>query len=236
VTGRAAALTLAAMMLVGGVGVASAATGGSFLLGKSNQESSPASLSSSHGAALALSAPKNTAPFSVNRQKMVSNLNAQLVGGLNAASLKLSGGEGFVPPNADIQLNGDEVLPVTGTGRLPAGTYYVTATALIDLTTGDTGATCFIEKDNDINAQYSLGGASGSNFVQVAGTVAVLLKKGDTMHETCIVDGSNSGSEAIDAGITAIRVLSSSGKKGASGDTGLMVTTQPGVNGTRHSG
>src|ERR1700683_1389443 len=81
VTGRAAALTLAAMMLVGGVGVASAATGGSFLLGKSNQESSPASLSSSHGAALALSAPKNTAPFSVNRQKMVSNLNPQPVGG-----------------------------------------------------------------------------------------------------------------------------------------------------------
>jgi hypothetical protein len=220
-TGRVGALAVAGIMLLGGAGVASAATGGRFLLGKSNSESGPASLSSSRGVPLPLNAPKNTAPLAVGRRKMVSNLNAQFVGGLSAASLKLSGGEGFALPNADIQLNGDTVVQVAATGRLAGGTYYVTATALIDLTVNDTGATCFIGKNNDPNAQYSLGGGTGSNFVQVAGTVSVLLKKGDVLQETCIVNGTSSGSEAIDAGITAVRILASSGKKGASGDTGV---------------
>jgi hypothetical protein len=209
------ALTLAAVL--GATGVADGAiSSGAFILGRSNAESATASLSSSKGTPLSLSAPRNTAPLAVNRNAMVKNLNASFVGGLSSAGLKLSGGERFLPVEANKMITGDVFTKVAGTPRLAAGTYYVIATALINVTTGDTGATCVIEKDDDDVTMFAQGGADGAHFIQASETVALSLPKGGTVQESCMIKGTKVGSVVDDAGLTAIRISASSGKKAAS--------------------
>jgi hypothetical protein len=204
------------IMVVGGVGIADAATGGDFLLGKSNSESSPASLSNSKGTPLALSAPKNTAPLAVNRSTMVKNLNANFVGGLSATSIKPAGGDDFTPVDDGLAIAQLATVTVAQTGKLAAGTYYVFATANIELATGNSGAICHVVRADNVDHALSEGGASGSGSVQAAETVAVRLKNNERLAERCFTEGvGNSSSTVSDAGITAIRVLSSSGSKPA---------------------
>jgi hypothetical protein len=69
-------------------GTASAATGGTFLLGQSNPESAKATLSSSAGTPLALKAPSGAAPLQVNRKILVRNLNADYLAGLHASAFQ----------------------------------------------------------------------------------------------------------------------------------------------------
>jgi hypothetical protein len=95
------AIALTVGLVLGGAGLADAATGGNFILGKANHERSAASLINSKGTPLKLSAPPNRAPLSVNRKVMVQNLNAQYVGGLSASALQATGGDGFTAPAAD---------------------------------------------------------------------------------------------------------------------------------------
>lgn len=204
-------ITLA--LIFGGTGLASAATGGAFILGRTNSEATTAKLTNTRGTPLSLSAPKAKPPLVVNRSAMVGNLNANYVGGLSAGSLKVTGGDGFTDPNADVPLGHDIFTTITSTGHLPAGTYYVTATAMVDLTVGDTGAFCQVTKDN--TGQFvAQGGSSGSNFVQTVETGVVQVAAGGVLTESCIASGSGtSGTEVIDGAITAIRILSSSGAK-----------------------
>ena len=203
----AAALLLGAVLL-GGTGIAGAAAGRAFILGRSNAETSTARMSDSRGTPLSLSAARSKAPLAVNRSVMVKNLNAQDVGGLSASSVKLTGGDGIAAPNADIALEHNTNVEVAGTGPLPAGTYYVTATGLIDLTVGDFEGQCSIFKNHGFAG--AVGGGDGSNFVQAAESLTVQLTSGSTLQEYCDVDGTGDGSEAIDGSITAIRILASS--------------------------
>ena len=211
----AAAIALTLAVVAGGAGIAQAATGGTFILGHANSETSKATLSNSRGTPLALSAPRNTAPLSVNRSTMVTNLNSQLVGGLSAASLKATGGDGFTSSNADIPLNGDTFSRVTQTGKLAAGNYYVSASAVINLAPGDTAGNCFIERSGSLGGFFQEGSASGSGFVEVSETLAMAIHKGERIIEACGATGNAGGSEAISGGIIAIRVLSSSGTRPA---------------------
>lgn len=66
----AVAVTLA--LAVGGAGIADAATGGAFILGRSNKETSAATLANSRGTPLALSAPARTrmAPPAVSHERV----------------------------------------------------------------------------------------------------------------------------------------------------------------------
>jgi hypothetical protein len=201
------AIVVAVSLLVGGAGFADAATGGNFILGKANKESATASLSDSKGTPLALSAPAGKAPLAVNRNVMVSNLNAQYVGGLTANGLA-TGGEGFTMPETNAPIN-NSLTVVASTGPLAAGTYYVTATAFISVASGDSYAECSIVKDSDTSHPYSYGGAQQTGLIQAAETAAVTVVTGDTLKEVCNTGGTN-GSLADDAGILAIRVLSSS--------------------------
>ena len=204
------------IMAIGGAGIAGAATGGDFILGKSNSESSPASLSNTKGTPLSLSAPKNTAPLAVNRSTLVKNLNASFVGGLSATDLKPTGGDDFTPVDDGLDIPPLSAITVAQTGKLAAGTYYVFATAQIDLATGNTGAICHVFRANNVNHALSEGGASGNGFVQAAETIAVRVRNNERLEERCFVEGnSTSQSTVSDAGITAIRVLSSSGSKPA---------------------
>ncbi len=202
------------IMAAAGVGIADAATGGDFILGKANSESSTASLSNSKGTPLSLSAPKNTAPLAVNRSALVRNLNANFVGGLSATDLQPTGGDDFTRVDDGLTIPALAAVVAAETGKLAAGTYYVSATAMFDLATGNTGGICQVVRANNMNHPLSEGGANGGPFVQVAETVAVKLKSNERLAEKCFVQGTASSQSTIfDAGITAIRVLSSSGTK-----------------------
>jgi hypothetical protein len=209
----AAVIALSLALIFGGVGIAGAATGGAFILGRSNSETSTAKLSDSRGTPLSLSAPSNKAPLAVNRSALVKNLNAQYIGGLSAASLKPTGGDGFNSSN--ISIPSDAYTQVATTGPLSAGTYFVTATAQVHVEAGNSGALCLLTLNNDTNNPLQEGGETGGPFVQAAETVAVSVPSKDTVQEWCTVQGTNNASVLQLAGITAIRVLSTSGTKPA---------------------
>src|SRR5580704_699066 len=198
----AAVIALSLAFVFGGVGIAGAATGAALILGRSNTETSSAGLSDSRGTPLSLSAPKNKAPLAVNRSAMVPNLNAQYVGGLGEASLKLTGGSGYSPPNSDIALAHNSGRVVAKTGKLPAGTYFVTATALIDVSPGDFQGECGLYDPGYAGGE---GGSEGPGDVQAAEDLTVRLTVSGVIEEECYVSGTGDGSEAIDGGITAIR-------------------------------
>jgi hypothetical protein len=210
-----AAMVAATLALVfGGVGVAGAATGGNFILGKANSETTLASLNNSNGTPLKLIAPSNAAPLKVSNSNLVSGLNSQFVGGLSASQLA-TGGDGFTQPTTDTSLE-QTAVEVASTGALAAGTYYVNATALLNVASGDSFGFCYIARGSD-TAAVSYGGATQQQgWLQAAETAAVSIVSGDTLQEWCYSGGTN-GSFAYDTGITAIRVLSSSGTAPASG-------------------
>ena len=203
-----AAVAAAASLLIGGAGLADAATGGTFILGKANHETSTASLADTKGTPLALSAPAGKAPLAVNRKAMVKNLNAQYVGGMSATGLAVTGGEGFTTQGTNTGISNTPTA-VAGTGKLRAGTYYVTATAELNVATGDGFGLCYIAKGSAATVEINEGGALQEGTFTVAETAAVRVTSGATLQETCQTNG-NHGSTAGDAGIIAIRVLSSS--------------------------
>jgi hypothetical protein len=206
----AAAVAVTISLVLGGAGLADAANGGSFLLGRANKETATASLSNSRGTPLKLSAPKGRAPLAVNRSGLVKNLNAQYTGGLTAGQLQAAGGDGFTRQNASIPIDAKGEI-VTGTGHLPAGTYYVTATALLNVASGDQAGFCAIVRGSQPGTILAYGGQDGEGYVQAAETVAVAITAGDTIKEECGTRGTAGGSVTYNAGITAIRILSSHG-------------------------
>jgi hypothetical protein len=204
----ASVIVVTMALIFGGAGLAGAATGGAFLLGRSNTETSTAGLSNSRGTALSLSAPKNKAPLAVNRNVMVRNLNAQYVGGLSASALEPTGSFGADSDN--VALPSDAYTQVATTGPLAAGTYYVTATAEINVEAGNSGALCELTLNSFTDEPLQDGAETGNSFVQTAETTGVTVKAKDRLEEWCTVQGSNNASELRTASITAIRVLSSS--------------------------
>jgi hypothetical protein len=68
-------------------GTAAAATGGTFVLGKANTAETVSTLTNSTGPALSLRAPEGAAPLQVNRTVKVTNLNADLLDGIDSTGL-----------------------------------------------------------------------------------------------------------------------------------------------------
>src|SRR3954454_19460773 len=102
-----------AVTAVLGGGTAFAATGGTFLLGHSNTVKATTTLTSTHGAALALRAKAGKPALSVNTKGLVSNPNADLLDGQHAS--------GFLPVNGQAAdsaklggKNASSFLPVNG--------------------------------------------------------------------------------------------------------------------------
>jgi hypothetical protein len=198
-----AAITITVALIVGGAGFADAATGGNFILGTANHEEATASLTDSKGTPLSLSAPANVAPLAVNGKAMVANLNANYLGGLSASDMQSTGGDGFTSVDNVTPLSNSPTVVAT-TGPLAAGTYYVTATALV--TPGS--ASCYVAKGSSPQEQLSFStGSPDVPVVQDAATVAVSLAVRDTLQELCY--GAQASAEY--SAITAIRILSSSG-------------------------
>ena len=213
-------IAVALVLVFGGVGIAAAQTGGNFILGKENDETSEAYLNNSNGVPLKLVAPANVAPLRVSNPMMVSNLNAQFVGGQTASDLESSGGNGATGPttpiNNSVGSSGQKGADVAFTGGLPAGEYYVTATALLNIVTGDGYGYCYIALSPSPGVALQLGGASISGEFTAAETIALSVPQGDALQEWCY-SGGNNGSFVYNAGINAIKItnLYSVAAKGA---------------------
>jgi hypothetical protein len=151
---------------------------------------------------------------------VVANLNANYLGGLSATDVQPTGGDGFTPYNTSIPLSTSPATVVASTGPLPAGTYYVTATALMFLGGGGEG-NCYITTGSKPAGILATGGGYGSQQ-QAAETVAVSVTAGDNLQESCVANPAVGPASAGYAGITAIRILSSSGTTPAT--TGLRAS------------
>lgn len=194
-------------LIVGGAGLADAATGGTFILGKANGENATATLSDTKGTPLLLQAPAGKPAFAINRNIQIKNLNAEYVGGKTAAELQelqTNAGAGITLTNENIALSADN-QEVASTGPLPAGTYVVSATALVD-SIGD-AAFCYVSQAADADnsdTALSWGGGTSTGYVQAAETVVVTVTAKTTVSEWCY--GTVTGQTWFNAGITAIRV------------------------------
>jgi hypothetical protein len=209
------AVTLA--LVFGGVGIAGAATSGNpFILGQSNSETSESYLNNSNGVPLKLVAPATSAPLRVSNSNLVSGLNAQYVSGYNPLALAYGGAGYLAPPTPPVALDGAN-QQVASTGQLDAGTYLVTATAQMTISSADGAGYCFIRTGSN-PAEIQQGGSQQTGNAQAAETTAVSVSQGDTLQEWCRAGGSQSptGSTVYYAAITAIRVLDNNGTSQAS--------------------
>jgi hypothetical protein len=77
-------------LAVGGLGIATAANGGSLVLGQHNTATSTTKLADSNGSPLSLVGKKSKPPLKVNSSKQVKHLNASLLGGESASRLSHS--------------------------------------------------------------------------------------------------------------------------------------------------
>lgn len=194
-----AAVAVTAALIIGAAGFADAATGGNFLLGKANTDNATSILKDRTGTPLALSGPSGKSPLSVTSSTQVNRLNAQYVGGHSASQLQSTGGSGLTAGAADIPLTA-EYATIVSTGRLPAGTYYVSATALLF-----TGATepAYCEITTARVTDYGGGGGSDA-YTQAAETVVTTVPAGTVLSEECY--GTGSDQSVYNAAITALRI------------------------------
>jgi hypothetical protein len=197
-----ATVAVTVALIIGAAGFADAATGGNFLLGRTNTDNATSVLTNTTGVPLSLNASTGKAPLSVNSATQVNRLNAQYVGGDSASQLRSTGGVGITAAAADIPLTASYVA-VAATGPLPAGTYFVSATALL-YTGGAEPAYCVITPGPTSNG----GGGNANFYSQAAETTVVTVTSRTVVEEECLGDGT--GQDVYDAAITAIRINSSS--------------------------
>jgi hypothetical protein len=222
VVGAIGALCLTA----GGLGVATAANGGSLVLGQHNTATSTTTLKTSDGTPLSLVGKKSKAPLKVNSSKQVKHLNASLLGGLSAA--EVSAGSAAKTgtdekTGATLSDDPDDATLVARTAKLAKGTYYVSASALLDgPSSTDGGGFCFVsDSANNTDAALQFGGGGFSGFLQATETVAVKLATSHTISEFCY--GNDTGATVYNAGILATRIAHS--KTGSAIDVTALART-----------
>ncbi len=79
---------LCTIILAAAAGTAVAATGGTFVLGRSNTATTTTVLANTGGTALSLSSPSGRAPLAVSNSVKVARLNADQLDGLDSAALQ----------------------------------------------------------------------------------------------------------------------------------------------------
>ncbi|HEX3906412.1 MAG TPA: hypothetical protein VHW92_00610 [Mycobacteriales bacterium] len=192
------------------MGIATAANGGSLVLGHSNTATSTTTLKDKHGTPLSLVGKKSKPPLKVNSSKQVKHLNASLVGGQSASQLAVHGYSGQTQFSVEIPLTD---TPVVGaqTPVLPKGTYLINSAAMIQ---GAGGGFCFLNTSNDQEDAVQWGGgepgsASTFSYTPVALSAMVTVHTPVAWGAYC-VEGDAAGSTVYNAGITAIRVATDS--------------------------
>ncbi len=135
--------------LVLGSGTAYAATGGSFILGKSNSAGATSTLTNPNGTALTLNSKAGTPPLRVNRSTKVPNLNSDRLDGLDQSRFARANGTtgAFDLPSQAIDTDGNDIADVflvslgcpPGTKRTGGGGTDFTATGATFQNAPDTG-------------------------------------------------------------------------------------------------
>jgi hypothetical protein len=189
-----------------GLGIATAANGGSLVLGHHNSATKTTTLKDKDGTPLSLAAKKSKPPLKVNSSQQVAHLNASLVGGLSASQLS-SGSSGQVPPSTDVAIPAGTETLVSQTGILSKGTYYVNASAMLE--TSD-GGECYIGTSNDVSTAVQWGGyrpdsSNTTDTSQASETAIVKVATPRRYGQYCQTEDANEIA-AFDAGIFAIRV------------------------------
>jgi hypothetical protein len=210
--GRGVALGAIGMLsvVIGGIGVATAANGGSLVLGHSNTATSATTLSNSKGTPLSLRARHGKPPLRVNSSTKVRHLNADKLDGSNAARLETSGsGVSTNYPDGDRGIVSEKLIKVTQTHALAKGTYYVSASVTVTMTSPTDFLSCVLTatkptaRDED-NAAFATGEA-----VSLPQTQVIAVKAGQRITQFCEVQSSSAltdTAEVSQAGLTAIRI------------------------------
>jgi hypothetical protein len=203
-------------VIVGGVGVATAANGGSLVLGHSNKATKTTTLSDSKGTPLSLKAGHGKPPFRVNSSAKVRHLNADELDGSNAAGLATSGaGVSSQYPDGNRGIVKLTFIKVTQTRVLAKGTYYVSATVSATLPPADTlscvltaGAPTQSEADNSAFAQ--------GPTANVPETGVITVTSGQQIAQYCELQLAapptpNDQAEVSQSGLTAVRIAHAGG-------------------------
>jgi hypothetical protein len=122
-------------------GTAYAATGGTFLLGKANAESSVSSLSNGHGTALNLSSAPGKPSLTVNRSVQIPNLNASELHGIAAS--------GFIHGTGS---SVSKRVTITGTGA--SALALIPGSALIGQCVNGTGGDLYLSLGNGASGTW----------------------------------------------------------------------------------
>lgn len=117
VSGKAAFAAGAVFALVISGGGAYAATGGSFILGRSNAAGTTTTLKSAKGPALSLVVPKGTAPLAVSNQHRVPRLNADLVDGKHAGAFASAYAQTGFATGGGVGVTSNSSTPSTAAGN-----------------------------------------------------------------------------------------------------------------------
>jgi hypothetical protein len=209
------AIGVTVLTLVGGLGVATAANGGSLILGHHNKATSTTTLKDGQGIPLSLVGKKSEPPLRVNSSKEVKHLNAAEVGGRAASQLGAHGSSAQLkfdpagpprvvalePPTTSGSTTTFHPTAIVSTAVLRAGTYAATATALAS------NAYCWIDKTAAAGA-HNVGFAV--SLASVAETATVKVSKGQRIHEYCAGGPENTSREVESAGITVLKLTASS--------------------------
>ena len=159
--------------LVLGSGTAYAATGGNFLLGKSNKAGATTSLTNTTGTALALTSKSGTAPLRVSNGVKVTNLNADRLDGLDSSSFALAAGNvkayDFTGTPEDLDSNG-VTDAIVASAACPSGTRR-TGGGISDFTTSGYIITSGPDTNNSWTAVIGISESTTEDPTNVVGSI-----------------------------------------------------------------
>jgi hypothetical protein len=151
-------------LVVSSLGIATAASGGTFMLGKVNAAKRTSTLSSKHGAPLSLKAPTGAPPLQVNSSVQVPKLNSQYLGGLTAGQLQkrvigtCATGIDAVGATGAVGCAGEKIFQTSGTLTVPANVSELTVMLWGSGGNGGTGTV----NVNTLSAYHGGGGGAGA--------------------------------------------------------------------------
>jgi hypothetical protein len=210
--GRGVALGAIGMLsvVIGGIGVATAANGGSLVLGHSNTATSTTTLSNSKGTPLSLKARHGKAPLKVNSSTKVRHLNADKLDGSSAAGLATSGsGVSTNYPDGNRGIVPEKLTRITRTHALAKGTYFVSSSVSVTMTNATDTLSCVLTTAAPTNRDGDEAAFTTGQAVIVSQTQVIAVKAGQKITQSCIVESETAltdNAEVSQAGLTAIRI------------------------------
>lgn len=202
------AVSIGVVGVMGVNGLAEAATGHSFILGRHNYANALTILQrTTAGAPLSLVAKAGSAPLAVNTTKVVTRLNADLVDGKNAIDLQTRPIRYVIPALASETARSVMVL-----NSVPHGIYQASFNIVATSSVSGTQVNCYLSTDKDAGSGDNQLTAYGSTFLtySTANSSGIVdFRTGTGLALTCF-SGSNSfnfdGSTPFRDVVTLVRV------------------------------